>query len=172
MKPPIEPDELKPLFYWAGLALFACQRLEYGVKVLLVAMADFGFGGFRLDDAIAIIEDEKKKTLGQILLDLQKRVKISEGSTASLEEGLKSRNRFIHGFLTDSTERITNPAQRDEVVADIKAIRKQVLAGDCAVRQILEALFAWRGLDWNKLHEQCANEVRAMNASERENECE
>ncbi|MBI2918371.1 MAG: hypothetical protein HYY01_10310 [Chloroflexi bacterium] len=160
---PIDPDDLKPLFYWAGLTLHACQQLEHGTKVLLVTMAEFGFGGFRLDDAIAIIEDEQKKTLGQILEHLQQRVKISEGWSTSLKEGLRSRNRFIHGFLTDSIERVVDPATRDEVIADVKAIRRVVLDGDHAVRQMLETLFAYGGLDWKRLNEQWADEVRAMN---------
>jgi len=161
--PPIEPEKLKPLFYWAGLTLHACQQLEYGAKVLLVTMAELRFGGFQLPDAIAIIEDEQKKTLGQILRKLRQRVDISEGWITSLEEALRSRNRFIHGFLTDSIERVVNPATRDEVIADVKAIRRTVLDGDRAVSQMLETLFAYGGLDWEQLNEQWADEIRTMN---------
>ena len=78
-KPPIDPQELKSLFYWAGLTPHACQQLEYGVKVLMVTMAELGLGGFEVDDAIAVIENDKKRTLGQVLAHLRQRVSISEG---------------------------------------------------------------------------------------------
>jgi len=164
MKPPVDAVELKPLFYWAGLALFSCQQLEYGAKVLLVTLADFGFCEFRLDEAIAIIEDEQKKTLGQVLRCIQQHVNFSDVLTAKLEAGLKSRNHFIHGFLTDSLERIADPAARDGVIADLKAIRETVLAGDSAVRQILAALSACHGLDLQKLKEHVEDELRALNS--------
>jgi hypothetical protein len=62
--PPIDPESLKPHFYWLGLTFHGCHQLEYGVKTALVTMADMGFGGFDLGEMIAIIEDEKK-TLGR-----------------------------------------------------------------------------------------------------------
>jgi hypothetical protein len=58
-----------------------------------------------------------------------------------------------------------NPATRDQVIADVKAFRKSVLSGDRAVRQILQSLYAWRGLDWDRLNEQWADQVREMNFS-------
>jgi hypothetical protein len=30
--PPIDPEELKPYFYWLGLTFHTCHQLEYGVK--------------------------------------------------------------------------------------------------------------------------------------------
>lgn len=162
-KHPIDPEQLKPFFYWAGLTLHACQQLEYGAKVLLVTMAELGFGGFEVADAVAIIEDEKKKTLGEVLRHLRQRVPLGDGWAASLEEGLYARNRFIHGFLTNSIERVADPSTRNDVIADMKAIRRVVLSADGAVRQILETLYTYSGLDWQHLNQQWAEEVRAMN---------
>ena len=159
----IDPEHLKPLFYWAGLTLHACQQLEYGAKLLVVTMAELGFGGFKLADAIAIIEDEKKKTLGEVLRYLRQRVTLSDGWVASLEQGLDARNRFIHGFLIDSAERIVDPSTRPDVVRDVKEIRKLVLSADSAVRQILETLHTYSGVEWQRQQQQWAAEVRAMN---------
>ena len=145
-KPVVDPEQLKPFFYWAGLTLHACQQLEYGAKVLLVTMADLGFDGFELADAVAIIEDQKKKTLGEILRHLRQRVTLGDGCAASLEQGLHARNRFIHGFLTSHRGR-GDPLTRNDVIADIKAIRRVVLSADGAVRQILESLYTYAGLD-------------------------
>ena len=72
--------------------------------------------GSRSPDAVGIIEDEKKKTLGEVLRYLRRRVTLSDGWVASLEQGLDARNRFIHGFLTNSAERIADPSTRPDVV--------------------------------------------------------
>jgi hypothetical protein len=46
---PIDPKTLKPIMYCAGLTLHACQGLEYGLKVLRVAMVELGFGASQLE---------------------------------------------------------------------------------------------------------------------------
>lgn len=74
MDTPINPEDFKPIMYWSGLTLHACQQIEYGLKLILVTMAASGFGNFDPEDAIAIIEDEKKRTLGQVLGILKRNV--------------------------------------------------------------------------------------------------
>lgn len=83
---PIDPEDLKPYFYWIGLTFYSCHQLEYGVKTVLVTMADMGFGGFDLAEMIDVIENEKKKTLGQVLALLRQRVTLSDGWATSLSE--------------------------------------------------------------------------------------
>ena len=82
--------------YWLGLTFHTCHQLEYGVKTVLVTMAGMGFGGLDLAEAIAIIENENKKTLGQVLTLLRERVKLSDGWADNLTRGLDARNRFVH----------------------------------------------------------------------------
>lgn len=161
--PPIDPEALKPYFYWLGLTFHSCHQLEYGVKTVLVMMADMGFGGFDLNEMIAIMEDEKKKTLGQVLALVRQQVKLSDGWAESLTRGLDARNRFVHRFLSEVDERLANPGTRTEVVAEVKAIRKVVLEADVAVQQILETLCEHAGLSWRDLRSQWAEEMRAMN---------
>jgi len=151
-EPSIDPRELKPLMYWAGLSLQACQQFEYGVKFLLVVMAERGFGKTSMPEAMAIIEDQNKKTLGQLLRLLKEKVTISHGWSAALEAGLDARNNIIHRFLLDNTERIVDPHARPDVLIDLKQLRKSVLAGDQAVREIIETLYAYRGIDYREMN--------------------
>jgi uncharacterized protein YutE (UPF0331/DUF86 family) len=161
--PPIDPESLKPYFYWLGLTFHGCYQLEYGVKTVLVTMADMGFGGFDLGEMIAIIEDEKKKTLGQVLELLRQRVSLSDGWANSLTTGLDARNRFVHRFLSEVDDRVANPSTRADVIAEVKAIRKVVLEADRAVQQILETLYNHAGLNWQELRSKWAEDIRAMN---------
>jgi len=163
MGPPIDPKDLQPLFYWAGLTLNACQQFEYGVKALMVAMAQMGVVGFSVDEAVAIIEGERKTTLGNALRMLKGRVHISSGWVDSMDAGLEARNRFIHGFIPNAADRIADPATRGSVVSEIKEIRRVVLDADCAVSEMMETVLLDRGLDWKQLTKQWSDEVQAMN---------
>jgi uncharacterized protein YutE (UPF0331/DUF86 family) len=161
--PPIDPESLKPYFYWLGLTFHSCHQLEYGVKTVLVTMADMGFRDFDLGEMIAIIEDEKKKTLGQVLELLRQRVRLSDEWANSLTTDLDARNRFVHRFLSEVDDRVANPSTRADVIAEVKAIRKVVLEADRAVQQILETLYNHAGLNWQELRSKWAEDIRARN---------
>lgn len=150
--------------YWAGLSLHACQQFEYGIKFLFVVMAEVGFGKVSTPDAVAIIEDENKKTLGQLLKLLNRTVTISAGSSSALDVGLAARNRIIHRFLLESIELIVDPMARPRVIAELKQLRTLVLAGDQAVREIIEAVYAYGGVDWQAMEQKFREEVRALNS--------
>jgi hypothetical protein len=162
--PPIDPEVLRPYFYWLGITFHTCHQFEYGVKTVLVTMADMGFGGFDLSETIAIIEDEKKKTLGQALDFLRQRVTMSDGWAKSLNTGLDARNRFVHRFLSEVDERVANPETRPGVITEVKAIRSTILEADQAVQQIVEVLYHHAGLNWHELRSKWAEDVRAINA--------
>jgi hypothetical protein len=165
-KPPIGPSDLKPLMYWAGLSLHACQQLEYSVKFLLVVMAEVGFGGISMREAVAIIEDQDKKTLGQLLNLLKQRVTISKGWSSALQAGLEARNEVIHRFLIENVERTVDPITRPEVLAALKQLRKTVLAGDQAVREIIETLSPLLPFDFAAMTRRLDEEVRARNVKQ------
>ena len=162
--PPIDPEDLRPYFYWLGLTFHTCHQLEYGVKTVLVTMADMGFDGFDLGEMIAIIEDEKKKTLGQVIELLRRRVTLRDGWAITLTTGLEARNRFVHRFLSEVNGRVADPSTRADVIAEVKAIRKVVLEADGTVQQILEALYDHAGLNWQELRAKWAEDIRKINA--------
>lgn len=167
-KPPIDPKDLKPLMYWAGLSFQACQQFEYGIKLLLVVMAETGFGKTSMPEAVAIIEDQHKKTLGQLLRLLKEKVTISEGWSAVLEAGLDARNNIIHQFLLDNTERIVDPGTRPAVLADLKQLRNSVLAGDQTAREIIKMIYAYQGIDFAEMNRGFWEEVQALNDKRQE----
>ena len=76
-------------------------------------MAGMGFGGLDLAEAIAIIENENKKTLGQVLTLLRERVKLSDGWADNLTRGLDARNRFVHLTLCGNERTRTGPRRRE-----------------------------------------------------------
>jgi hypothetical protein len=166
--PPIDPEDLKPIMYMAGLSLHACQQFEYAVKFLLFNIASAGLGSTSVEEAVAIIEDEKKKTLGQLLSLLRQHVAIGAEVSASLEAGLDARNEIAHRFLAENGERMADPATRPAVLVELKRLRKKVLAGDAAVREIVRLVLSLRGIDIDAFTHEFHEELRAPNAKRSE----
>jgi len=161
--PLIDPKALKPLMYWAGLSLQACQQFEYGIKVLLIFLAEGGVAGTSLPDSIDIIEEKKHQTLGQLIKLLSRQMRISEAWWNSIQSGLDARNEIIHRFFTERLERIADPDTRPAVLADLKRLRAGVLAGDQAVREITETFCSYHGFSFRDVIDRVQDEVRARN---------
>jgi hypothetical protein len=102
---------------------------------------------------------------GKVLRTLQQSVRISDGWRTSHEQTLAARNRFVHGSLIESVERMADPATRPSTLADIKRVRSTVLEGDRTVRQMLQTIFAYGGSDFGTLMAEVAAEVRRLNTA-------
>ncbi len=161
----VDPEELKPIMYFAGLSLHACQQIEYSLKFLLFNMASAGIGSTTVEQAVAIIEDQDKRTLGQLLALLRQHVTIEERVAVSLASALEARNEVAHRFLVSNTQRIADPAQRPVVLNELKQLRNRILAGDGSVREIVNMVLAFRGIDIQELTKQFTEELSALNAS-------
>jgi len=164
--PPIDPKELRPLHYSAGLCLHACQQLEYDLKYLVWLAATARIANFTSEEATDLIEGRNRKTLGQVLSLLRQRgVRFSPSGEADLARGLAERNRFVHGFLIEQAESIIDPRIRPGVVREIRAIRKAVLQADSFLRLFIPGLQAATGLEPATFEAELAAEARALNAT-------
>jgi HPt (histidine-containing phosphotransfer) domain-containing protein len=119
-------DVLQPIFFEAGAALFDCQSFEHGIAYLLYLFSRMGAKGLNTDSAVAILEDEEKKTAGQLIGMLKKHLEVSEGMEQSLTEALKARNKLIHRFLVENVERMAKLEEHAEIEKEIKSLRSKV----------------------------------------------
>ena len=117
---------LQPIFFEAGAALFDCQSFEYGIAYLLYLFSRMGVKGLNTDNAIAILEDEEKKTAGQLIDMLKKYLDVSEGLEQSLTGALKARNTLIHRYLIENVERMAEPEEHSKIEKEIKSLRSKV----------------------------------------------
>lgn len=167
-KYPIDPKKLKPIMYWAGLTLHACQQFDYGLKLVLFMTVELGLSKLDREHAQAIIDDRRRLTSGQVLSLLSEHTSLSPGLKALLEEALRCRNRFIHGYLSDASMEIAEGGDRGKVLKEIKAIRSTILAGDQAVRQMLEVLYNQLGVSFVEILRQAEAEVREIQSRDTE----
>ena len=117
---------LQSIFFEAGAALFDCQSFEYGIAYLLYLFSRMGAKGLNTDKLIAILEDEEKKTAGQLIGMLKRHLEVSEEIEQSLTEALKARNKLIHRYLVENVERIAEPEEHSKIEKEIKLLRSKV----------------------------------------------
>jgi hypothetical protein len=98
------------------------------------------------------------KTLGQTINALRKRIEIPENLNDFLEEGVKCRNKIVHGFLTKNMQRLIEFKGRFEVQKELEALKMEVKERDVLVSKLLDALFTKYGLS-NEILKRQAGEL-------------
>ena len=117
---------LQPLLFEAGAGLLDCQGFEFGVALLLFHLARLGATGLDPTKVSLILENQDKKTAGQLIVLLKKHAKVSGGIETVLEEALAARNTLIHRVLIDNIEQVAQAETRASLVLEIRALRTKV----------------------------------------------
>ncbi|MEZ5618674.1 MAG: hypothetical protein R3E40_10410 [Rhodocyclaceae bacterium] len=117
---------LAPIFFEAGAALYDCQTFEYGIAYLLYLFSRLGATGLDPAHCAAILDDEEKKTAGQLAQLLQKHLRISEDLEEGLAKALRARNCLVHRFLIDNVERMLEVREHDALIKEIRGLRSTV----------------------------------------------
>ena len=117
---------LAPIFFEAGAALYDCQSFEYGIAYLLYLFSRLGDTGLDPAYCAAILDDEEKKTAGQLAQLLRRHLRISENLEEGLTKALRARNRLVHRYLIDNVERMMEVREHDALVKEIRGLRSTV----------------------------------------------
>jgi hypothetical protein len=131
---------LNPLFVEAGAALMECQGFEYGIALLLYHFSRLGVVEIDPRQTTAIMENEEKKTAGQLITILKKHCEVSDSMKGNLTAALRARNKLIHRVLIDNAEKIPKPETRKELIKEIRELRSTVRKADQSIRTIVDSL--------------------------------
>ena len=131
---------LGPIYFEAGAALFDCQSFEYGIAYYLFLSSRRGVIGLDPTRCAAILDDEEKKTAGQLINLLKAHVQVSDSIEKGLVEALKARNKLIHRYLIENVERFPVLEEQERVVAEIRALRSAVQRSHKLLQPFVEHL--------------------------------
>ena len=136
-------QDLLPVFWALGTALFEAQHLESGLCVLLallnrkhVLSAPAGISP--LDDA------ESRKTLGELFADVRRRKYLSPKQKGAVQDAIDARNALIHAYWSaEKIQAMLTPAGRKWVFKDLRRIqalcRRAGKIVDVLINQYLKA---------------------------------
>ena len=131
---------LNPFYIEVGAALMDCQTFEYGIAFLLFLLSRLGIKGLDIKEMSAIMENETKKTAGQLINMLKQYVKVSEDLEEKLKLALDARNLIIHRVVVDNIEKLPNPETRNILIKEINSLRSKVRLADKSIRKIVNNL--------------------------------
>jgi len=117
---------LQPIFFEAGAGLFDCQTFENVIAYLLYLLSQTGNVAIKPETARAILDDEEKKTAGQLVAMLKAHVHLEDDIEALLADALSARNRLVHRYLVENIERVANVGEHKTIVKEIRALRTRV----------------------------------------------
>jgi hypothetical protein len=131
---------LRPLMFEVGAALMDCQGMEYGIALLLFHFARMGNPGLDPAALSRVLDNQDKKTAGQLIHLLKKHMKVSPGIEAALAEGLDARNLIVHRVLIDNVESFPFPEKRAQLTKNIRALRRKVRHADKLLQPFIVGL--------------------------------
>jgi len=154
--------DLEPLMLEMGKAIFICQAFESSLCFLHAQMSHEESSG-EAGAFEASWDFHSSKTLGQTLNALRKRIDIPDDLNDYLEEGLKTRNLTVHGYITRNLPRIMRPEGRLAVESELSQLKLEVKKRDIVVNKLLDALFEKYGFSNEDLKRDAGEMYAAMN---------
>lgn len=84
-----------------------------------------------------ILDNQDKKTAGQLIHMLKKHVRVSAGIETALAEGLGARNVIIHRVLADNIEMLIKADTRATLLKEICRLRRLVRKADAVLQPVI-----------------------------------
>lgn len=158
-------DDFEPLLLELGKALYICQAFESTLIFLHALMtheeAKGENGAFQ-----ASWDFHSTKTLGQTLNALRKRIDLPADLDRYLEEGIKCRNKIVHGFMTNAVQQALNPNGRHEILSELNTLKTEVKNRDVITNKLVDALLSKYETSNEKLKSQAAHLYALKNSPE------
>ena len=131
---------LAPIYFEAGAGLMDCQSFEYAAAYFLYLLSRLGAVGLSPERCTAILDDEEKKTAGQLIQLLRQHVRVDDDLEDALAAALSARNRLVHRYLTENVERFGDVSQNEAIVKEIRNLRSEVRAGNEQLHPFIKQL--------------------------------
>lgn len=131
---------LQPLFFEAGCALLDCQHFEYGIALALFHLSRIGQAPFAPADLARILDNQDKRTAGQLIAMLKKDRAPDGALELILEAGLSARNTLVHRVLADNIEMFPKAETRAVLLKEIKRLRRTVGNANKALEPLVTGL--------------------------------
>jgi len=114
------------LYREVGEALHLAQTLEFNISALITIVNQHYKAGIKV--APLVVGDDKR-TLGQLIREVQKRASLDQAGAEALAEALEARNYVAHQFFIRNIAAFSNEATCGEAIKSLRARAKQIAIG-------------------------------------------
>lgn len=137
-------DDPKELYAFFGLAAYCAGLLELSLLNLVAAVRMCDDGVVPVRDSDEIFDQLDTQTLGRLLADARKVVRISRSTLETLETARQKRNYLVHHFFRLHAETALSPAGRRRMIDELYDLAQLFRRAD----ELADPLWrrAWRSL--------------------------
>ena len=157
--PAIDPVGFGDVMRDVGNAVWRVQQLEEAVQMYLVLICGFA-GEVATDVAQAVLERHKKRTLGQLVRELNEQARVPEQLSARLNAFVEPRNWLIHRSQNNSRKALVTRDGRAIISAKLDELTEEASAIQRLIAEDLEAELRRRGVGEATLLENAKTELR------------
>jgi hypothetical protein len=159
----LDKKEIKPLTDILGAVVLDSQKLEYSIAFMMLLLNnEFNLSTKEHDEKIDnYMLNLSKKTLGNLIRQLQEIVKVSDGFKERLEVALEARNYVIHKFFNDQGEKLFTIEGRKNALALLKEKRKILFDCYLFLDPFIRTLMEIKGMSFEKINEEIVSKYEA-----------
>ena len=114
------------LYREVGEALHLAQTLEFNISTLISIMNRHYQA--HIEGAPLIVGNDRR-TLGQLIREIQKHAKLDQAGIDALSEALEARNYVAHNFFIRTIAAFTDSERCNEAITALKKRAKQIAVG-------------------------------------------
>lgn len=156
--PDYSRPEFKTMFANYGLAALSAAGLEKHLLLLISAIDHLGKETLPKNVLYAYLEKHRKTTLGQLIINLSKRVHIPSAMDSTLKDALEKRNTVVHNFFFEQYETMILPDGPTLLSNRLRPINELFRLAITEVDNMLEKVL----VQTNKPRNKISPEVRKM----------
>lgn len=144
--PEPEDSSSKEVFAFFGLCMYNAQVLERGLVNLTVGLRLKSLTQLTSSDIDKIFDEMGLRTLGQLIADLRKKVKVSIDLEKSLAKAKKDRNYIAHRFFYIHSFNFLSDDGRSQMIEELRHLSEYFQSVDIRVENITHALWEHLGI--------------------------
>jgi len=154
--PEPESTDEKEVFAFFGLCSYCAQVLEGGLINLAVVLHSRGLTSVTWQEIEAAFERIERKTFGQLMNDVRRRVTVSAAIEAALEAALRDRNYLAHRFwATHDVDFGSNPGRKD-MIEELRKVTARFQTADRLLEAITLPLWEDLGISQSMMESELA----------------
>ena len=150
--------EFKTMFANYGLTAIAALALEKSVMLLIAAVDNIGKGDLPKELLHEYLQKYRKKPLGFLITELEKRILLTPDIKTGLEKALIDRNMIIHHFFVDEYETMLLDEGPKLLINRLRPIRDSFIA----VHSKIDDLLGLVSTELNKTKNEMNPDVRKL----------
>jgi hypothetical protein len=148
-----EQSELAPVYAEFGAAVHDTQVLEFGLVLLMALATRYDDADFSSAAVESLSSVDAGKTVGELFRAVRRKEHFTTPERKAIHKAIRLRNDLVHRFLVHKVEALLTADGRQELVSEIRRIRKAVQRADRIVASLIDRYLEEYGTSLDELQD-------------------